>query len=106
MGIYISRTELPQEGTVVVIDSTGQVWSNEWPTRGYTRIDGAKAVPVPPHGILIDADALLKDDSRKYDAHIGMANGRDTTLADSCHRAIQWTIEDAPTIIPASEEVE
>lgn len=50
MSIYIKGIDVPKEGTVIVIDSTGQVWSNEWPTRGYTRIDGAKAVSVPEHG--------------------------------------------------------
>lgn len=34
MSIYIRGMEIPKEGTVFVIDSAGQVWSNEWPTRG------------------------------------------------------------------------
>lgn len=35
MSIYIKGMEMPKEGTVFVIDSAGQVWSNKWPTRGY-----------------------------------------------------------------------
>ena len=57
MGVYIN-TEMPKEGMVFVIDSAGQVWSKEWPIRGYIRLDGVTAVPVPPHGKLIDADEL------------------------------------------------
>ena len=59
-----------------------------------------KRVPKRPHGRLIDADALLKDDDRMYKMYRG-SNGRDTTLDDACHRAIHWRIEDAPTVIPA-----
>lgn len=57
-------------------------------------------LPPIPHGRLIDAEALLANDKRMYDTYRG-ANGRDTLLDDACHRAIQWSIEDAPTIIPA-----
>ena len=50
------------------------------------------AVPVPPHGRLIDADAVtLKDGPYEYD--------------DWC----QWALrqyQDAPTVIPASKEGE
>ena len=46
MSVLIKGIEIPKEGQVIVIDSTGQVWSNEWPTRGYTRINNAKAEPV------------------------------------------------------------
>lgn len=58
MGVYIKGTEMPKKGQVIVIDSTGQVWTTDWPTRGYFRNDKAKAVPVPPHGDLIDRDVL------------------------------------------------
>ena len=43
-------------------------------------------VPVPPHGRLIDADA------------------QDNTLGiDDRDNYVHWTLEDAPTIIPAEE---
>ena len=58
MSILIKGMEMPKEGQVIVIDSSGQVWSNEWPTRGYLRIDNATAIPVPPHGDLIDRDEV------------------------------------------------
>lgn len=62
MSLLIKGIEMPKEGQVIVIDSIGQVWSNEWPTKGYTRINNAKAVSVPtPHEDLMDRDALIKD---------------------------------------------
>lgn len=61
MSILIKGMEMPQEGKIIVIDCTGQVWSNEWPTRGYTRLKNAKAINIPPHGRLIDADRFEDD---------------------------------------------
>lgn len=86
MSILIKGVDMMREGQVLVIDSTGQVWSNEWPTRGYIKIDKATAVPVPtPHGRLIDADALAAQCDDPY--------------------WCVWLneIEDAPTIIEAEE---
>lgn len=48
------------------------------------RMDDSDFVPVPPHGRLIDADAL--------DATLGIDDRDDW---------VHWTLEDAPTIIPA-----
>lgn len=53
----------------------------------------AKAIPVPPHGRLIDADALLK----RID---GEWNGRTAFRAATI---IEY-INDAPTIISADKE--
>ena len=101
MGIYLPNMEMPRKGQMLVIfpDGTSYVCFNGM----RERLTQTTAVPVPNHGRLIDADALLKDDSRKYDMYRG-ANGRDTMLDDVCHRAIQWTIDDAPTIIPKEGE--
>jgi len=45
-------------------------------------------VPVPPHGRLIDADALC------------------ATHKEVCSRSMKFNLDLAPTIIPASEEAE
>lgn len=55
------------------------------------RLGNCPLVPVPPHGRLIDADALLKPKNQHVDVHSN-----------------EWyvelrTIEDAPTIIEAEE---
>jgi hypothetical protein len=63
-------------------------------------------VPVPPHGDLIDRDALMKMCGMATDCY-DCPNGehgwckRSQDAANICE-----AIEDAPTIIPASEEGE
>lgn len=42
--IYIKGTNLPEEGSILVIDSTGAVWENQWPTRGYFRREDLIAI--------------------------------------------------------------
>lgn len=64
MSILIKGIDMPTEGTVFVIDSAGQVWSNEWPTRGYIRLDGVTAVPVSSK--LIDALCELYNGEISY----------------------------------------
>lgn len=57
----------------------------------------AKAIPVPPHGRLIDADQFHKDNKEYWDRDFNYPQYEDT-LAD--------LVNAAPTIIPASEEGE
>ena len=99
MEIFIKGVDMPREGTVLVIDSAGQVWSNEWPTRGYTRLDGVTAVPVPPHGRLIDADALEKDGVDIHEDVVCCGYVEDSIWGFS-----HEMIENAPTIIQATGE--
>lgn len=96
MSILITGMEMPKEGTVFVIDSAGQVWSNEWPTRGYIRLDGVTAVPVPAHGRLIDADALMDKKTWVVDAWSPSMSYRTEAVNVG-------DIMNAPTIIPVSE---
>ena len=59
------------------------------------------AVPVPPHGRLIDADALEDDDPDVCNSF--MRDG----YVESCEWGYSHEqIRNAPTIIPASEEGE
>ena len=64
MGIYIDGMEMPKEGswTTVRIYPDGTCARPNW-QGDCTLIKGTKAVPVPPHGRCIDADALIKSDS-------------------------------------------
>ena len=110
MSILIKGMEMPTSCTVCPFENYGDCYGGK--VKAIMDIDDyvsagkrhprCPLVPVPPHGRLIDADALLADDNRKYDTYRG-ANGRDAFLDDVCHRTIQWAIEDAPTIIPAEE---
>ena len=87
MGIYLPNMEMPTEYPLwIVVSADGTVqynYFNEWKTAK------EKAVSVPPHGPLIDADALkpyMLNEHYKY---------RHVYDADE--------IANAPTIIPAEE---
>lgn len=67
-----------------------------------------KAVPVPPHGRLIDADEMARKDNDDFLEIMEMSAPSTvfaTALADA-HTAIQEMLKNAPTIIPAREEGE
>ena len=97
-----------EETVTIQICPDGSIWQR---FRG--TVPGAKAVPVPPHGRLIDADALGIRDAEKqaYEAYLRekgeffteeplleYMRGRLEGLTDACGR-----VRFAPTIIPAEE---
>lgn len=90
-GIYIPNIEMPEEGwhKAIMIFSDGTVVSY------YDCIvESGKAVPVPPHGRLIDADMF------NMIAYQGIPDGRENTFDDG----VEWLankIDIAPTIIEA-----
>ena len=87
--ILIKGMQMPKNGETITITICGDgIVFEEWKEPGSV----FKAVPVPPHGRLIDADAL----DMNY-IHI-----RDDGMKIYTQRAI----DNAPTIIPASEEGE
>lgn len=61
----------------------------------------SKRVPVPPHGRLIDADALIDKVITKYVEH--ERKGELVFAAAEIKQDICDLISDAPTIIPAEE---
>ena len=94
MGVYINGIEMPtgNDELRLIIHSNGQVIISH-----QTYYEEAEAVPVPPHGRMIDADA--------YES---LLRG----LGDRNYRREKGTICDAvkflhphyaPTIIPAEE---
>ncbi len=61
MSILIKGVEMSADGRLfaVIIDTASGTVAI--PKDGfYEAVDGAEAVPVPPHGRLIDADALME----------------------------------------------
>ena len=97
MGVYIKGMEMPKEGSwkTVRIYPDGTCAVPNW-QGDCTVIKGAKAVPVPPHGRMIDADELLtlcKDYAITPDD-------------DEFCKRLEYALNKAPTIIPASEETE
>lgn len=89
MGIYLPNMEMPQKGQMLVISPGGT---------SYVCFNGigelltqTTAFPIPPHGDLIDRDALLAYENQHYEYR-----------SDSFYVETR-TIELAPTIIPAEE---
>ena len=59
MGVYIKGMEMPKEGyKVIYVHSNGSVYQPSNAENIWHKI--ASAVPVPPHGRLIDADAMAE----------------------------------------------
>lgn len=103
MSVYIKGMAMPKEGSWKTIriypDGTCAVpnWQGDC-----TLIKGTKAAPIPPHGRLIDADALVdKHFGKEYLSKIMTADEDDmgTALVN-----IPLVINNAPTIIPADKE--
>lgn len=94
MSILITGIDMPTKGNPITVliypDGTA-----EWEAQNKAGI----AVPVPPHGRLIDADALMeiiKAHDYPLRAHFNSTDNGMFTIG------IQQAVDDAPTIIPAS----
>ena len=90
MSVYINGMEMPTEGEILCINiyPDGKVCI----ALDLDCKQVATAAPVPPHGRLIDADAL------EYHAD----NVRDPM--GRTEKTVMWSkIQSAPTIIPAEE---
>lgn len=98
MTVMIKGMEMPKEGTVLVINSCGEVWSHTWPAMGYIRKDKAKAVEVPtPHGRLIDADELIAELHR-------LTLGENSLYERFFIDGVYAVIDTAPTVIEAEDK--
>ena len=103
-GVYIKGMEMPTKDGVYTLRiwGTGQIERLD----GYHSflLSGVKAVPVPDHGRLIDADAIEKEIwsvRRQYQLC------DDTQSADKMMYGVfraERLLKDAPTIIPAEKE--
>lgn len=90
MSILIKGMDMPkEEGRVLKIFPDGRVAIN-------LNDNVAKAVEIPPHGRLIDADALHYSRVRIYHED-GTVGGYNAVVMSA-------EIKDAPTIIEAEEE--
>ena len=87
MGIYLPNMEIPRDGQMLVIfpDGTSYVCFNGM----RERLAQTKAVPVPPHGRLIDADSLVNE----------LVHSEFFSMSDY-NNFVGLTLK-APTIIPA-----
>lgn len=95
MGVYLPNVDMPKDKAVaVVIHPDGTAYTAEMFAGVCTEyLSDCTAVFVPPHGRLIDADALLKKCEFVC------------TDDDEDIRAVRYSvIEAAPTIIPPEEK--
>ena len=88
MGVYIKGMGMPidENETIIRIQPDGTVLDQ------YGHHLAITAVPVPPHGKLIDADEIIKFDHQHYEH-----------LSDTFYVTVR-DIELAPTIIPADTQ--
>ena len=101
MGVYIKGMEMPKSCMLCPLcveeadPANGEmcmVTGALMPPCTRERLDNCPLVPVPPHGRLIDADALLKKCERVV-----------TEYATREYAFSQSAIENAPTILEAEE---
>ena len=105
MSVIIEGMEMPKEGSWVTLRvfPDGQCFLYSWCEYDFDFMEYLTAAPVPDHGRLIDADALIKgieaDAIWKYNA----INEYDRGIRSGA-RAVMRSVRNAPTIFPASKE--
>lgn len=113
MGVYVKGMEMPtncSECAFCGYYGNGEHMCDiiekavEYESGKTSRRDDCPLVPVPPHGRLIDADALITTFC-EWGTSLENKGKFVITMAEA-KQTIVDIIEDAPTIIPASEEGE
>ena len=61
MGIYLPNMEMPKEGEWISVNISpdGKCFIQSWCGKEFIFAEKLTAIPVPPHGRLIDADAAV-----------------------------------------------
>lgn len=92
MGIYINDIEMPKSKPIcIIIDPAGQVRRYDLNNNKYTDDELFEAIPLPPHGDLIERDALMDSNGDLWDGMWGWSGVQ---------------IANAPTIITEDEETD
>lgn len=102
MDILIKNMEMPKGDIplVLIINSDGSV--DEIDGSDEINATDAKAIEIPPHGRLIDADVLIKR-NRESKGLLEEFKG-DPTLVNVGYKSVIWEIKDlenAPTVLEA-----
>ena len=103
MGIYLPNIEMQKScafckikrrnGKKMTCPLCNEEWDIHDPMSADHRLDNCHLVHVPPHGRLIDADALFEEVYKVWGTEYD---------ASECN-SLMGFINDAPTIIPAEE---
>ena len=109
MGVYLPNVDAPKDDKAVTIQicPDGSIWQQYRGT-----VPNTKAVPVPPHGRLIDADALTETIDGIWDCNDLYFQPNDKICDPNDCKGCKWRetmdcfrrmVKHAPTIIPAEE---
>lgn len=107
MSILIKDMEMPESCNDCIFDTWGLCLINANLEGKDEHTHSCPLVPVPEHGRLIDADALMKILSKVIDINASIEQRNEAT--DQERRCLWWfeqQIGIAPTIIPADKEGE
>lgn len=99
MGLYIPDLRLPADGDFELWIAVRKDGSFTYNVRGGWQDGKQKAVPVPPHGDLIDASEKIR--VQMYNDEHEDFHMEEMTIDDLLGQG--WVEADAPTIIPAEE---
>ena len=111
MSVLIKGMEMPEKGSWVTLRvfHDGQCFLYSWCGNDFDFMEHLTAVPVPPHGRLIDADALINEFKILQSGREIFGMELDSSFLSSGQElSTEWycvedAIEDAPTIIEAEE---
>lgn len=94
MGVYLPNVDMPKDDEVLTIRicSDGSIWQQYRGT-----VPNAKAISVPAHARLIDADALYEDCALDRNYEVMATTTR-------INEYMQLKIDGAPTIIETGDE--
>lgn len=105
MGIYIKNMKMPKDiepGLVIEFADgiNGKRYARLWHYQHGGLTEWLEAVPVPPHGRLINADALCMKLKMMY----AQAFADGDSAYHSAYRSLEKVVNAAPTVIPAEED--
>lgn len=101
MGVYIKNMEIRENCMNCAARHGAECWLADCsyiPNYRKERPKWCPLIPVPPHGRLVDADALVRE-LNSIRASFGSANG----LVEGGLNIAVSTVNGRPTIIPAEE---
>lgn len=106
MGVYIKGMEMPKEKKITLtLFPDGRVYANHGERLWGNGKDCIpwKAVPVPPHGRLIDADDFIKDECNHCDGACEAIPCNCLKCRAECRCEFIKDLAEAQTVIPAEE---
>ena len=101
-GVYIPNVNLPERCDECP-HPTCRLWQS---VNGGKKHEKCPIVPVPDHGRLVDADALLKKMEDDVPVYVGFTGRRQGPYAFRRDTEVYTSICGAPTVIPADKEAE